>query len=140
MDHNAVKASSQRQLREELRFIHKREQKDEQISKRQTEKYLLYILSASLVLLSVMLIYMVNEYFVLQNASTQYLQQHYEFDQNQSFYKQSADAYQKFLLRFIIIDGLICFFGLTSIILRKPWLYLLIIVMAFISVAYFSIL
>lgn len=140
MEHNTVKAGSQRQLREELRFIQKKEKKDEQVSKQQTEKYLLYTLSASLVLLSVMLIYMVNEYFVLQNASAEYLQQHYEFGQNQSFYKQSADAYQKFLLRFIIIDGLISFFGLTSIVLRKPWLYLLIIVAAFISILYFLIL
>ncbi len=111
--------------------------KQEQISKEQTEKYLLYTLIGSLTVLLCMLIYVINEYYAVSNASPEYLETHYNFGTHQSFYLESSDAYLKFILRFITIYGLISVFGIFSMIFRKPWLYLLIIVMALISVTYF---
>jgi hypothetical protein len=137
MNDHLVKASPHAEVEREIKNFPK---KEEEISKQQTEKYLLYTLITFLGLLLIILIYMVNEYFVLQSSSSEYLQRHYEFGTDQPFYRESAEAYLNFVLRFIIINGLISFFGLTAIVLRKPWLYLLIIVMAFISIVYFLIL
>lgn len=114
--------------------------KKEQITRQQTEKYLLYTLCAAIFVLLLILIHMVSEYVNLQTSSPADLQQQYVFGGSQPFYKQSAAMYQNFVLRFIIINGLISFFGIISIVLQRPWLYLLIIVMALISVLYFLIL
>lgn len=137
MNHHSVTDSPHAEVEHEIKYFPK---KEEEISKQQTEKYLLYTLITSMSLLLIILIYMVNEYFVLQSSSSEYLQRHYEFGTSQPFYMESAEAYRNFVLRFIIINGLISFFGITSIVLRKPWLYLLIIVMALISIIYFLIL
>ncbi|MDF9797461.1 ABC-type uncharacterized transport system fused permease/ATPase subunit [Catalinimonas alkaloidigena] len=108
--------------------------------KNKTVRILFTALLIAIILVSVMLIYMINEYLTVQNASTQYIQDKYMFGDDQPFFKTSAEAYAKFVLRFITIYGLIVSFGVVSIILRKPWLYLLIIVMSFISTAYFLLL
>lgn len=103
-------------------------------------RFLFFSLMLAILLVLSMLIYVVNEYLVVQNANTQFLEEHYQFGSDQSFYKESSEAYLKFILRFIIIYGLISFFGIVSVILRRPWLYLLIILMSVISVIYFFLL
>lgn len=137
MNHNPVKVSRRTEAIYEVKYVPK---KDEKLSKQKTERYLFLMLLASLMLMIFMLVYMVNEYLLVQNSSPEYLQRQYEFDSNQPFYRESADAYLKFVLRFIIIYGLISFFGVISFLLRKPWLYLLLILMTFISLLYFLLL
>lgn len=108
--------------------------------KDKTVRFLFISLMLAILLVLSMLIYTVNEYLVVQNANAQFLEAHYQFGTDQPFYKESAEAYLNFVLRFIIIYGLISFFGIVSVILRRPWLYLLIIVMSVISVIYFFLL
>lgn len=105
-----------------------------------TEKTLFYSLLASLTLLLVMLVYVINEWLVVKSSSTEYLAEHYDFGASQPFYKESPDSYLRFIVRFMIIYSLVFIFGAISITLRKPWLYLLIIVMTVISAAYFFML
>ena len=112
----------------------------EKKKREQTEKNLFYTLLASMLLLLVMLIYVVNEWLVVKNSTYKYLSTHYDFGVGQPFYKENPANYVRFIARFIIIYSLISIFGITAIILRKPWLYLLIIVMSIISVAYFFML
>ncbi|MEK6477975.1 hypothetical protein WJR50_10585 [Catalinimonas sp. 4WD22] len=108
--------------------------------KDKTIRFLFVSLMLAVLLVLSMLIYVVNEYLVVQNANAQFLNDHYNFGPDQPFYRESAEAYLNFVLRFIIIYGLISFFGFVSFILRRPWLYLLIIVMSVISVIYFFLL
>jgi len=105
-----------------------------------TERVLFYFLLASLILQLVMLIYVVNEWLVVKSSSEEFLSTHYDFGADQPFYKENPANYLRFTLRFITIYGLISIFGITAIILRKSWLYLLIILMALISVMYFFLL
>lgn len=106
----------------------------------QTEKNLFYTLLASLLLMLVMLIYVINEWLVVKSSSEEFLSTQYDFGPDQPFYKENPANYLRFIVRFIIIYSLISIFGITAIILRKPWLYLLIIVMSVISVGYFFVL
>mgnify|MGYP006290295707 CR=1 FL=1 len=105
-----------------------------------TERTLFYLLLAALILQLVMLIYMINEWLVVKSSSEEFLSTHYDFGADQPFYRENPENYLRFTLRFMIIYGLISIFGITAIILRKPWLYLLIIVMALISAMYFFLL
>lgn len=105
-----------------------------------TEKLLFYILLGSLTLQLVMLIYALNEWLVVKSGTEAFLSTHYDFGPDQPFYYESPENYLRFMLRFIIIYGLVFIFGITAVVLRRPWLYLLIIVMTFISVIYFLLL
>lgn len=115
-------------------------QKIKQQQKDNTARYLLYTLLASLAILFVMLAYVISEYVQVKNANAEILQKTYAFGADLPFYMESAEAYLRFMLRFIIIYSLISGFGIFSIITRRPWLYLLIILMSVISVVYFLLL
>lgn len=108
--------------------------------KDRTEKMLFISLLFSLLLVIAMLLYSLNEWLVVYNASDEYLNEHYDFGPDQAFYQKDAQSYLKFTVRFITIFGLIGLFGLAAIVLRKSWLYLLIVLMALISFAYFMML
>lgn len=106
-----------------------------------TARRLLMILVAALSIVLIMLIYLVNEWLEVKGATQEYLQAHYDFGEaDQPFYRESAQAYLKFTLRFIIIYFLVSVFGLVSILLRKSWLYLLNILLAVIAIFYFFLL
>jgi hypothetical protein len=112
----------------------------EKKKKDRTEKILFYFLLGALLMQLVMLIYVVNEWLVVKSSTKEFLSTHYNFGEDQPFYKENPENYLRFMVRFMTIYGLITLFAVTTIILRKPWLYLLIIVMAVISVLYFLML
>ncbi|MFP4089395.1 MAG: hypothetical protein ACLFUB_02630 [Cyclobacteriaceae bacterium] len=111
-----------------------------QSKKEKTERSLLFTLVGALVIVFFMLIYLINEWLEVRGASEEYLQTHFNFGAGKPFYRESADAYLRFTLRFMIIYFLITLFGIVSILLRKSWLYLLNILLAFIAILYFFLL
>lgn len=109
--------------------------------KERTERALLVALFISLSIVFSMLIYVISEYFQVKGAANEQVLSSYHFGEaDQPFYLESKLAYLNFVFRFIAMYTLVGLLGIVSIVLRKPWLHLLIVLMSFISVLYFFIL